>query len=333
MLNKIETFLKIMLGLAAVLLLMAAAGRKPAASVPETTTPSVQTTAPETQPTTQPEQETEPPAPQDSDAPDQSQVRSQVEQILGSAQLEQTVSTRRTENDALNASEGTAGQWTDSHGYALAQVLEERPVNPIAAFWKLVYAGLYEKRNDTTGELSVAPFQVPKQAAKEYAYTGDGARQLMTDILTLSAEMEDGLALELALLGANLTVDPDQIFYSDTEQCYYAYFASTTDRATYILCCYFRGEQRIEDAEFQLLYLRHAAGAAEDLAIMDHNAQKQAATLMAASELLMTGSQKAGAGQIPFAYDVGSAKAQLERFDFTGTPDRGWLINYRLRIK
>ena len=54
---------------------------------------------------------------------------------------------------------------------------------------------------------------------------------------------------------------------------------------------------------------------------------------MAAAELLMTGRHRAGEGDIPFSYEVGGAKASLERFEFTGDPDRGSLVNYRLRMK
>ena len=32
-------------------------------------------------------------------------------------------------------------------------------------------------------------------------------------------------------------------------------------------------------------------------------------------------------------YDIGGAYATLERIEFTGTPDRGSLTNYRLKIK
>lgn len=331
MLKKIEIFLGVMLALSASLILMATGSRKPPEVIPETT--SAQTTVPETQPETRQESATQPLAPPPTESAPVSQVRYRVEQILDTAQLEQTVSTHRIVDETLNASEATVGQSSESYGCALAEVLQERPVNPVSAFWKLVQAGLYDKQDDDTGELSVAGFRTPEQPAKEYAYTDEGARQLLTDLLTLAAPMEDDLALELALLGANVTVEPEQIFYSDTERCRYAYFTCTSDRATYILCFYFRGTERIDDVEFQLLYLRHASGDAGDLAAMDFNAKKQAATLMAAAELLLTGESKAGVGQISFSYQLGKAEAALERFEFKGTPDRGSLTNYRLKIK
>ena len=155
--------------------------------------------------------------------------------------------------------------------------------------------------------------------------------KLLTDLLTLAAQMEDGLALERSLLGANLTVESNRIRYSEKEKCQYAYFTCTSERATYILCFYLRGAEQIDDVEFQLLYLRHASGETEDLAAMDYNAKKQASALMAASELLMTGKSRAEEGLIPFSYAVGEAQAKVERTEFKGTPDRGSLINYRLK--
>lgn len=335
MLKKIEIFLGIMLAIGAALILMATGSRRTPASAQETTVPTTHSAVTETQSQsdTQPENETQPPAAPPTEAAPVSQVRSLVEQILDSSELLRTTVTRRNVDETLNASEGTAGQAADSHGWALVEILQERPVNPVSAFWKLVDAGLYEQHSDGSGALSVPGFQPPEQAAKEYAYTPDGARELLTDLLALAARMEDGLNLELALLGANASVESDQIFYSETEQCRYAYFTCTSERASYILCFYLRGAERIDDVEFQLLYLRHASGSAEELAAMDQTVKSQSAALMAAAELLMTGSHQAGAGQIPFAYGIGTAGATLERFEFTGTPDRGSLTNYRLKIK
>ena len=81
----------------------------------------------------------------------------------------------------------------------------------------------------------------------------------------------------------------------------------------------------------QLLTLRHASGTAEALAKLDGQAKKQAAALMAAAELVMTGKTRAGEGEVPFAYEVGGWSAELERFTFDGDPDWGSLINYRLQ--
>ena len=332
MLKKIGTFLLIMMAICAVLLLTATANRGPQQTPPETTQSTVQTTVPET---TAPEMTavetpTEtgaaPTEPQPVDAP-----RGQVAQILDREKLETTKVTRLVSNPGLGSDGETTGLAASSHGRALAEELAQRQVNPIAAHWELVYEGLYVKHQDEQGKLSVSALQTPAQTAAVYEYTDAGARQLLTDILALAAHMDDGLELELALLGANLTVEADQVFYSEEEQCRYAYFSCTTDRATYILCFYLRGGAQITDVEFQLLTQRHATGAEEALARLDDQAKKQAVTLMAAVELVMTGKTRAGTGEVPFAYQVGGWSAELERFTFDGDPDWGSLVNYRLQ--
>lgn len=337
MLKKIETFLVIMLAICAVLLLLAGGGQSRQMGE-ETAPPTAQTEPSDAPPTTRPEaeptdKETEPSDTVPVQTEPVSQARRQVEQVLERAGLVQTAVTRRVQSAGLGASEDTAGLYGESHAAALAELAEGRPMNPVAAFWELVYAGLYEKRTDETGKLDLTAMKVPEQAAKEYENTNEGARLLLTDLLALAARIEDALALEQALLGTDQTLEGDQIFWSEAEKCRYAYFSCASDRGTYILCFYLRGGERIEDVEFQLLHLRHASGGAESLAGMDSTAKKQAASLMAAAELLMTGKTRAGEGVIPFSYEVGGAKASLERFEFTGDPDRGSLVNYRLRMK
>ena len=325
MLKKIGSFMVIMLGICAVLLLTATANRSQ--PQPETTQPTVQTTVPETtSPETIPETGAVPTQTQPADA-----VRGQVAQILDREKLVTTKTTRLVSSSGLGADPETAGLAASSHGRALAEELAQRPVNPIAAHWELVYEGLYVKHQDESGKLSVTALQAPAQTAARYEYTDAGARQLLTDILALAAQMDDGLELEMALLGANLTVEADQVFHSEEEQCRYAYFACTADRATYILCFYLRGGAQIEDVEFQLLTLRHASGTVEALARLDDHAKRQAAALMAAAELVMTGKTRAGEGEVPFAYQVGGWSTELERFTFNGDPDWGSLINYRLK--
>lgn len=327
MLNKIGSFLMIMLAICAVLLLTATANRAPQKSQPETTEPTVQTEATETMPTdTIPETENMP-----TESPSVDQVRSLVAQILDREELVATRTTRLVTAANLGADTETAGLPAASHGRALARELEIRAVNPIAAHWELVYEGLYVKHKDESGKLIVSALQTPAQTANSYEYTEAGARQFLTDMLALAAQMDDGLELEMALLGANMTVEADQVFYSEAEQCRYAYFACTSDRATYILCVYLRGGALIEDVEFQMLTLRHASGTPEALGKLDDHTKRQAAALMAAAELLMTGSSRAGAGDVPFSYDIGGWSATLGRFTFSGDPDWGSLINYRLK--
>ena len=327
MLKKIGSFMVIMMAICAVLLLTATANRSPDPT--ETTQPTAQPTATETVPTeTTSETGAVPTETQPADA-----VREQVAQILNQKELVTTKTTRLVSSSGLGADAETTGLAATSHGRALAEELAQRSVNPIAAHWELVYEGLYVKDQDESGKLSVTALQAPVQTAASYEYTDAGARQLLTDLLALAAQMDDGLELETALLGANLNVEADQVFHSEQEQCRYAYFACTADRATYILCFYLRGGAQIEDVEFQLLTLRHASGTVEALARLDDQSKRQAAALMAAAELVMTGKTRAGEGEVPFAYEVGGWSAELERFTFDGDPDWGSLVNYRLRRK
>ena len=339
MLKKIETFLVIILAICAVLLLLATGGRRADPAAAQTGEPTPQTTAsdthPETEPVTQPEAApgTQPAAQPESTQPAAPSPRGQVEQILERAGLVQTAVTPQMESTDREAAADAPGLAWASHGAALAELAEGMRMNPVAAFWELVSAGLYEKRTDDTGSLSVTALKSPAQAAKTYPLTDEGALQLLTDLLVLAARTEDGMELEMALLGANLTVEGTQVHWSEADQCHYAYFSCASDRETYILCFYLRGGEQIEDVEFQLLHLRHASGSTESLEKMDSTAKKQAASLMAAAELLMTGEHRAGEGEIPFSYEVGDMQASLERFGFTGDPDRGSLVNYRLRMK
>ena len=52
---------------------------------------------------------------------------------------------------------------------------------------------------------------------------------------------------------------------------------------------------------------------------------------MAAAELLLTGRSRAGEGQIPSAYEIGTYQAAVERFRFTGDNEWGTMTNYRIK--
>ena len=326
MLKKIETFLLIMVVICAVLLFMAAGTRRPEPTPEETTAPTVQTAAPESESTAEPEKDTvSTTAPAEEKVPED-RVRSLVAQILDREKLAATVTLSPVTNENLTAVDGTEGLADRSHGRALAEELAQRAVNPVAAFWELVYEGLYERKKDESGVLNTVSFQHPDHSAKQYDYTAEGARALMTDLLALASQIDDGVALEQAVMEK-----AGQVFHSQSEECYYGYFSGTSDRVSYILCIYLRGGAQIDDVEFQLLYLRHASGDSEALARMDNDAKKQAAALMAAAELLTTGKTRAAEGEVPFAYEVGGWSASVERFEFTGDPDRGSLTNYRLK--
>lgn len=294
-----------------------------------------------------PERQTEPSVPEPTQTlvtvPDtsESQVRetqpvrsaaSRVEEILEGNPLDQTAVSHCVYDGDLNALEGTTG--ADGTARALAQLAGERQMNPVAAFWLLVSGGLYEKTPDESGVLYTDGFQVPDQAAKQYAYSDEGAKQLVTDLLALAARMEDGLALELGALGANAAVEADQVHLSEEEGCRYGYFVVYGTRSTHFLCFYLRsgGEgDYITDVEFQLLNLRHASGDAQALEQLDRRGDAQAAALMAAAELLLTGQTQADQAQVPFSRQVGGYSAETERFYFTSGEESGILTNYRLR--
>ena len=130
--KKIGSFMVIMLGICAVLLLTATANRSPDPT--ETTQPTIETTAPETAPPeTTPETGAAPTETQPADA-----VRGQVAQILGRKELVTTKTTRLVSSPGLGADAETAGLAATSHGRALAEELAQRQVNPIAAHWELV---------------------------------------------------------------------------------------------------------------------------------------------------------------------------------------------------
>ena len=209
-------------------------------------------------------------------------------------------------------------------------------MNPIAAFWMLVSEGMYEKREDQSDGMDAAAFDAPVQEAKNYAYTDEGTRQMLTDLLALAAQIPDEQALETAVLGADGVLEPEQISESGKDACRYAYFSCSSEYATHILCFYLRdqsGDGWIDDVEFQLLSMRHADGEDDALEMLDGSCARQAVSLMAAAELLMTGSTRTGEGKIPFGYTVGTYQAGIGRYDFTAEDQQGSLTNYRLRAK
>ena len=327
--KKIGTFLMFMMVLCAVLILMATAAREPYTTPTETpaaTTAPTETKDPEPTATQQPAPEAAPPA-------ETADAASRVARILEGSKLGKTAAARLTEDPGLSRADGTEGTGKSSMAHALAELAQERKMNPIAAFWLLVKDGAYE-RETLSAPFSLGSFQAPRQEARQYPYTDEGARQLITDLLALAARMEDDLGLELAVLGANLTLEPDQVSHSKADGCRYTYVSAASDWSTHILCFYLRSDDKgewITDVEFQLLSMRHATGDAEALKKLDAAFDRQAAALMTASELLMTGSTAAAGGQIPASYTIGTVNAKLERFAFTAEGEQGALTNYRLR--
>lgn len=326
--KKIGHFLFIMLVLWSVLLLMATGSRTEAKQEP-VQTDSVQHSAPkETTP-----QPSVPDATLQTTDPEKTAFW-RVKKVLDARKLDETARSYWVWNPDLNPQAEAQGTAAASQGWALAQLAAERKMNPIAAFWELVAEGLYQKTEDTSDAMTAEPFSVPEQAAKTYAYTGEGARLLVTDLLTLASGMEDGLALEPGLLGPDGAVSLEQVSLAWEESCYYGYFISGGERSTHILCFYLRGDKNgewITDVEFQLLNLRSAQGSAAALAQLDRRGDTQAAAFIAAAELLMTGQTQAGEGEIPFTRQVASFTATIERFHFTAEGEAGTLTNYRLK--
>lgn len=332
--KKIGTFLMIMLVICAVLMLMATAGREAepqtetaASTAPAETTEPTESAAPtESAPETK-APETEPSAEQTSAAAER------VRQILEREEPDRTAVTPMA-GTVLQIETAAGGQRQLSYANALAELARERKMNPIAAFWELVSEGLYSKERDESGTLFSEAMEAPVQGKSQYPYTDEGARQLLTELLALAGRMDDELALELALLGANGSVEADQVHFSEDEACRYAYFSCASEQSTHILCFYLRTDgtgEWITDVEFQLLNMRHASGDEVTLAELSGRFDRQSAALMAAAELLMTGQTRAAVGDVPFAYGIGGCSAAIERFRFSGNAEQGTLTNYRLK--
>ena len=204
----------------------------------------------------------------------------------------------------------------------LAELASRKTMNPIAAFWVLVSEGLYERGDDRDGLPSCSLPEHPDDTVKPYPDHDGGAAELLTELLTLADKM--GCEMAKPLLGADGAVEPGQVFWSEADNCRYAYFACSTDGAVRILCFYLRSDAagaQITDVEFQLLHMSKNAEAESGDAV----------ALAAAAELLMTGSVRAGGEETPAAYTVGGFQATAERFFFTAETEQGSLTNYRLQ--
>ena len=252
-----------------------------------------------------------------------------VSGILDSYVLDETAVAHCVYDDELHSVRGLTGAGKSSPAHALARLCDEQEMNPIAAFWLLTEEGLYRKDQDLTGTLSVPAFQVPETKVQEHPYTAEGVRSFLTELLTLSASLEDGLPLDTRVLGEDGTVEKQQV-YLEQEECYYAYYVCYSPESAHFLCFYIRGGETITDVEFQLLNLRYADGDAEALSQLDQLFDRQASVLMAAAELLLTGDSRAAQGRIPLGYWLGDHAVYMERFSIVGSGDTGTLTNYRI---
>ena len=269
------------------------------------------------------------PAPPQTTAPAAAQPRT-VEEVLAEKWLDETALSFCVYESALQEHADTTGMGRGADAFALAGLCDEQKMNPVAAFWLLAQEGLYQTAEDASGFLSVPAFDPPAGGQKTYANTNEGARTLLTDLLKTAAEISDGMDLEEKLLGSDGAVDASQVHEAPGD-CRYAYFVYYGDRSAYFLCFYLRGEADIADVEFQLLKLRYAAGEQAALEQMDQHADRQAAALMTAAELLLTGRSRANQGRVPFAYELEGYGASIARFDLTGSVESGSLTNYRIR--
>ena len=251
-----------------------------------------------------------------------------VEELLGHYPLDETALSHSVYDDTLHSAEDLTGAGKASPAHALARLSDDREMNPIAAFWLLAKEGLYEKTPEDTDKLAVPAMKTPETGKKEYPYTTEGVRDFLTDVLNLSAAMEDGLPLDIRALGEDGTVE--QVHWEE-QDCCYAYYVCYSPEAAHFLCFYLRGGETITDAEFQLLRLRYADGDQESLERIDQLGDRQIAALMTAAELLLTGESRAAEGRIPLGYTLGEYTVTIERFSIEGSGDTGTLTNYRIR--
>lgn len=309
--------------LAFVMLLLTAAGSDaPAGTEPSATTEPVSQVSETLEAETQPAQEET--VPQD--------ALTRVEQALGKYPLDETAMASCIYDDTLHADDDTTGAGKDANAHALASLCDEQKMNPVAAFWLLADQSLYEYSLSGEETISVPAFTMPIQARKQYPFTAEGTCELLTDILTISSSIEDGLQMDSRFLGENGKVESYQIFHEKGD-CYYTYFVFYGERSAHFLCFYTRGGELIDDLEFQLLNLRYAEGDAESLERIDQYGDRQATALMAAAEQLLSGSSRADEGRVPLRYTCDAYKVIIERFHIEGSGEIGTLTNYDIHIE
>ena len=304
--EKIAPLLIILVAVVAFVLLLRTPARTPA----ETAPPATEETVPETAPA--------------------EDALSMVEDILDRHPLDKTALSHSIYDETLHSGEELTGSGKSSPAHALARLSDDRKMNPIAAFWLLTEEGLYRKTPENADRLAVPAVQTPEVEQREYPYTAAGVREFLTELLTLAAQIEDGLPLDLRALGEDAVVETEQVSLEQGE-CYYTYYVCYSPEAAHFLCFYIRGDETITDAEFQLLNLRYADGEPESLTRLDQLGDRQAAALMTAAEVLLTGESRAADGRIPLGYALEDHTVTIERFSIIGSGDTGTLTNYRIR--
>lgn len=301
--EKITAALLILLALIASGVLLSTPSRPVAETVPPTTVETVPQTTP-------------PPV----------DALPRVAELLERNSLSQTAQPRCIYDDTLHHADDLTGADIASPAHALARLCGERKMNPISAFWVLTEEGLYRKSPEGEGKLPVPAVLNPDVEVQAYPYTAKGVQSFLTELLTISSEIEEGLPLDIrALDGDKVQVHPEK------DECYYAYYVCYSPEAAHFLCFYIRGSETITDAEFQLLNLRYAEGNQDALTRIDQLGDRQAAALMTAAELLLTGESRAALGRIPLGYALEDHTVTIERFAIEGSGDTGTLTNYRIR--
>ena len=249
-----------------------------------------------------------------------------VAELLDRKPLSQTALSTCIYNDTLHRARNLTGADKTSPAHALARLCGERKMNPISALWVLTGEGLYRKTSEGEGKISVPAVRTPEVEVRAHPYTAEGVQAFLTELLTLSGELEDGLPLDAQALGGNKV----QV-HLEKGECYYAYYVCYSPEAAHFLCFYIRGSETITDVEFQLLNLRYADGSKASVQRIDQLGDRQAAALMTAAELLLTGSSRAALGRIPLGYALEDHTVTIERFTIEGSGDTGTLTNYRIR--
>lgn len=232
-----------------------------------------------------------------------------------------------------------------SVSYPFAKMMEEFPINPIAAFFELENHDLYsftweddeiifyELSHDEYAELCKLQEGPVRDTVKEYRCRRD-EEDFFRDVLQTSALLNDGIGLEEQILRKDANLD---FTASEEEQVSYAYYIYTTDLFAQVLCVYIHyeeGQELIEDVELQLLTLnyntyRENAPEDEDPFDLELGQDMQLLALIDAVELNLTGTSlfhlmstmrssamHGGSADIPFEYGIGEYDVTIHRKNY-----------------
>ena len=252
------------------------------------------------------------------------------------------------------------------YGPVVMQDMVKRQSNPIALFQALVAQGVYPVYADDPNmwmdmlaeeelEYRQTLRRIPDvRLWEEREY--DTNRDLLREVLRMSAVVDDGAAMEPALLNQYENVTWDYLNYSEQDQCYYCYSICYNDYAAYILAVYLRtgddDTDRIADVEVQFLRLAYQEGGWAGSGYSSQFAychwENQAMALIGSLEKLMTGhsrmleeAEKAeygefGGFQMPETYELGDYTVEIQKKSYMNLGyegvyyDEADLVNYRI---